>query len=137
MNFIPAKMQNHHMKTLDLPLKAQWYDQIESGEKKEEYRELTRWILSRILPPPLIKGVDTGRYHFLDAIIAKDYEKANLYLQRWAQEGLLPATVRFRYGYTKRTMLFRLNAIKCGIGNPEWGAPSHEVLILGLGEKLE
>ena len=27
------------MNILDLPLKAIWYDMIESGEKKEEYRE--------------------------------------------------------------------------------------------------
>ena len=29
------------MKTLHLNLKKQWFDMILSGEKKEEYRELT------------------------------------------------------------------------------------------------
>lgn len=28
------------MKILDLPLKAKWYDMIESGVKPEEYREI-------------------------------------------------------------------------------------------------
>ena len=36
------------MKILNLTLKAKWYDMIESGEKKEEYREIK----------PLIKGFD-------------------------------------------------------------------------------
>ena len=32
-------------KTLYLPLKAKWYDMIESGEKEEEYREIKPyWI---------------------------------------------------------------------------------------------
>ena len=29
------------MKILHLPLKAQWYNMIESGEKTEEYRMIT------------------------------------------------------------------------------------------------
>lgn len=29
-----------NMKILDLPLKAKWYEMIESGNKKEEYREI-------------------------------------------------------------------------------------------------
>lgn len=28
------------MKILELPLKKEWYDMIESGEKREEYREI-------------------------------------------------------------------------------------------------
>lgn len=29
-----------NMKILDLPLKVKWYEMIESGNKKEEYREI-------------------------------------------------------------------------------------------------
>ncbi|MBQ5635433.1 MAG: hypothetical protein IIV10_03895 [Alistipes sp.] len=36
------------MKTLYLPLKAQWYDMIEADVKKEEYREITDYWYSRI-----------------------------------------------------------------------------------------
>lgn len=32
------------MKILDLPLKAIWYLMIESGEKPEEYREITESV---------------------------------------------------------------------------------------------
>ena len=35
--------------TLHLPLKAKWYDMIESGEKKEEYRENKPYWAKRII----------------------------------------------------------------------------------------
>lgn len=125
------------MKTLDLPLCANWYHLIESGEKPEEYREITWWILSRIMPPVIIGGVGTGRYTFLDAVMGNEYEKANAFIQRWKAEGLLPTHVRFRYGYTRRTQTFCLSDIHFGVGEEQWGAPSHEVMILSLGEKVE
>lgn len=124
-------------KTLDLPLCATWYNMIESGEKPEEYREPTWWILSRIIPPAIINGIGTGRYQFLDAVCGNDYAKANTFLRKWATEGLLPARVHFRYGYTKRTQTFTLTDISFGRGKEKWGAPTHEVLILKIGEKLE
>lgn len=36
------------MKTLKLVLKKKWYDMIASGEKKEEYREITDYWIKRI-----------------------------------------------------------------------------------------
>lgn len=36
------------LKTLRLTLKKHWFDMIASGEKREEYREPSRWILSRL-----------------------------------------------------------------------------------------
>lgn len=36
------------MKTLKLTLKKKWFDMIASGEKKEEYREPSAWINSRV-----------------------------------------------------------------------------------------
>ena len=38
--------------------------------------------------------------------------------------------VRFRYGYTKRTMLFVLDSITVNVGNPDWGAPQYPVFII-------
>jgi hypothetical protein len=39
------------MKTLDLVLKAKWFDMIESGEKKEEYREIKPFWIRRLCGP--------------------------------------------------------------------------------------
>ncbi len=38
--------------------------------------------------------------------------------------------VRFRYGYTKRTMLFKIDSITVNVGNPNWGAPEYPVFII-------
>ena len=34
---------------LTLPIKKKWFDMILSGEKKEEYREITKYYTSRLL----------------------------------------------------------------------------------------
>ena len=44
--------------------------------------------------------------------------------------------VKFSYGYTKRTMIFELEKITIGKGNPEWGAPNEDVFIIHLGKRI-
>lgn len=115
------------MKILDLTLKAQWYDMIESGEKKEEYREIKTYWSKRLC----CYGVSVG---FCDLCRQKDCNIAD------RSDGNIEPRythVRFRYGYTKRTMLFKLNSISIGKGNPALGAPNHEVFILKLGERIK
>ena len=36
------------MENLELTLKRRWFDMVASGEKKEEYRSPSDWILSRL-----------------------------------------------------------------------------------------
>ena len=105
------------MKTLDLPLKSKWYDMIESEEKPEEYREIKPYWSKRIC----------GCIFTTKSMCEKD---KCTYCKEITH-------IRFRYGYTKRTMLFELKSIKIGIGNPEWGAPEKNVFILKLGERIE
>lgn len=91
------------MKILDLPLKKEWYEMIESGEKKEEYREVKPYWTKRLFN-------EDGSYKKFDAI-------------------------KFRYGYTKRTMMFEhegtLYARYRGV--EKWGArpdtPYHTIKI--------
>lgn len=45
--------------------------------------------------------------------------------------------VKFYYGYTSKTMLFKLKSIKIGQGNPLWGAPDYNVFVLSLGERVQ
>jgi len=106
------------MKVLDLPLQKQWYNMIESGEKTEEYREIKPYWIKRLCNanPPSLKSCE-----------GCPFAKCGDYTH-----------VRFRYGYTKRTMLFELKSIRVGVGNPKWGAPEKkEVFILKLGDKIE
>lgn len=105
-------------KILDLPLKKEWYEMIENGIKKEEYREIKPYWCKRFI------GVDepvVGVHYSTEGCNVFDYTH-----------------VRFRYGYTKKTMLFELNGITIGKGNTEWGAPENkEVFILKLGNREE
>ena len=44
--------------------------------------------------------------------------------------------VRFRDGYTRRAMLYKIDEITVGRGNPNWGAPTdRDVFIISLGER--
>jgi hypothetical protein len=91
------------MRILDLPLKKEWYNMTESGEKPEEYREITPYWIERLT------WHETGP----DPNMISPERTFKPYTH-----------VRFRYGYTKRTMLYRIVEMKVGFGNPKWGAPT-------------
>lgn len=103
-------MAQKSKKILDLPLKAKWYDMIESGVKTEEYREIKPYWCKRFL------NLDAPLFSHRNG-----YQDANV-------KGY--THVRFRYGYTKRTMAFKIDEIKIGMGIPEWGAPDRNVFII-------
>jgi hypothetical protein len=132
------------MKILDLPLKKEWYDMIESGVKTEEYREIKPYWCNRLL-----YGCSLGIDEYWRPVLEKTFKTIEKLGERmpksfnlehllvW-QYGIRAYThVRFRYGYTKRTMLFELKDITIGKGNTEWGAPEDkEVFILKLGNRI-
>lgn len=100
------------MRILDLPLKKEWYNMIESGIKDEEYRMIKPYWCNRLAVCYshicwLRKGGDCAFVNEICNINKLHYTH-----------------VRFRYGYTKRTMLREIESITIGYGNPEWGAPT-------------
>ena len=116
---------------LDLPLKKKWYEMIENGIKKEEYREIKPYWCNRLLfMYPFITQYWAG-------ILARVKKGEIDFDEVLLEHGTRHYThVRFRYGYTKRTMLFELDSITIGKGKTEWGAPEDkEVFILKLGDK--
>ena len=126
------------MKILDLPLKKEWYNMIESGIKTEEYRKLKPFLANRLLYP-----VTLGIKEYWGPVLKKAFEFAekypyvtlhNLLIGDYGTRGY--THIRFRYGYTKRTMLFELRELRVGKGNKEWGAPEEEVFILKLGNRV-
>lgn len=126
------------MKILDLPLKAKWYNMIESGIKAEEYREIKSFWIKRLLK---IISVRFIYYIPIDTECADLYEEYKDLLKKDLKGGVLQfkdyTHVRFRYGYTKRTMLFEIKNIRIGEGISEWGAPTdEEVFIITLGNRL-
>ena len=110
-----------NMKTnvLDLPLKKEWYNMIESGVKTEEYREIKPFWIKRLteLSTDVIPFSMRNGYQ---SIPFKKYEY-----------------VRFRYGYTRRTMTYKVKEIVLGHGKLEWGhTTAAAVFIIKLGEKV-
>lgn len=100
-------------KILNLNLKKEWYDMIESGVKKEEYREIKPYWEQRLLDV-----ADMNEYGGVEHTF-RHYD-----------------AVRFVYGYTKRNMTFEVKGITIGKGRYEWGAPDKDVFIIELGERI-
>lgn len=58
-----------NMKILDLPLKAKWYEMIESGNKKEEYREIKKYWIGRLVAIPMKRQVSIVRKVFVFLVL--------------------------------------------------------------------
>ena len=125
------------MKTLHLPLKARWYEMIESGVKTEEYRETKPYWIKR-----MFNTIDVGYTHYESVdnecaqfyatnvdLLKDDFELGGFQLKGYTH-------IKFSYGYTKRTMTFEIESITIGKGKPEWGAPTEEVFIVKLGKRV-
>ena len=119
---------------LHLPVKAEWYDMQECGEKTEEYREITPYWFQRLYQRKS-KYLAMGVGH----LTTDDAEYCCQHDLRYILKGegfkdleLKPYThVCFRYGYTKRCFIHRIDEITVGMGNPAWGAPpDREVFII-------
>ena len=125
------------MKTLVLVLKHKWYDMIDSGVKKEEYRKIKPYWEERLLD-----------YKTLSRYVEDNRTKLRvmqlLFPHRPAIDdvcGQFPrgyTHVRFHRGYTPVSMTFAVKEITVGMGNPAWGAPDGEpVFIIRLGERSD
>lgn len=120
------------MKTLHLPLKAQWYEMIESLIKGAEYRGITAYWIVR-----LFEYSDGSNIPRITAnILATHPEILSLRLGQGVIVFKKFTHVKFSYGYTKRTMTFKIDSITIGKGKPEWGAPTEDVFIIKLGKKV-
>lgn len=86
------------MKILYLPLKKEWYEMIERGDKREEYRENTRYWKTRLIDTVIYDEGDEETESPV-FIFFKDYD-----------------AVCFSYGYTRRRIRRR-----CAKGIPNGG----------------
>ncbi|MDD6552129.1 MAG: hypothetical protein PUF37_00880 [Prevotellaceae bacterium] len=115
-------MKDQNSDTLHLVLKHQWYDMIDSGEKKEEYRDY-KW-LNRIInqeSPDGFLGVD-------------DNDNLVVFGELMPRHKF----VTFHRGYTSTTMSFEIVGVDYGKGRPEWGAPEDkDVIIIILGKRMK
>lgn len=130
-------------KTLHLPLKSVFYLMIESGEKKEEYREITPYWCCRLLKDRLFG--DKFPQKFYEEKLAKENDvpvefrmdvRTKLLVSCFLKLVNVNAIV-FHYGYTKRHMEWECKGLSIGYGNPDWGAEKgKKYFVFELGRRL-
>lgn len=118
------------MKTLHLNLKKKWFDMIASGEKKEEYREIKDYWVSKFVAFLWVSDFDTKSH--VDKILLGEYNKLGL-LDDWE-------TITFSNGYSKnrRQFVIEYKGLEVRKGNKCWGAnEGQKYFVLNLGKILK
>lgn len=111
------------MNILKLTLKKKWFDMIESGEKTEEYREITQFWIIRLLtdfsPDPTKKPIrlNGGSYKAIEFDHVQFFNGAH-------------------FGEWLDNFKIEFKGISIGTGRQEWGAtPGANYLVIKLGKK--
>lgn len=105
------------LKNLILPLKKQWFSMIASGDKTEEYREITPYWCNRLLDVEILNmRIEDCSVEMIELMI----EKSVFSIKQFSK-------LTFTNGYprkedTSRRMTFNNPKIRIGTGRPEWGA---------------
>lgn len=125
------------MKTLNLVLKKQWYDMIDSGQKTEEYREIKPYWESRL----------RDCFRWCSQTLNNDGLHLNLNRCKICSKNLNQIdsasnrydAVTFHLGYSKDrpSMTFAIKEIVIDEGKEEWGAlPGETYFVIKLGDRL-
>ena len=98
---------------------------IASGEKKEEYRELKNFFVSRLFKK--------------SSKVTIDYVTATIGLGKLEDYHYKPIrydAVEFINGYSKDSprIMTEFKGVEVGKGRKEWGAPDYDVIKIKLGE---
>ena len=110
-------------KTLHLVLKRKWWDMIERGEKKEEYRAFTEYWVKRILVLTEQGQMKVHFFRHLDEEEIVEYKDFD--------------AICFHKGYTNTTMTFENDGIEINYGREEWGAePDKLYFVIKLGKRI-
>ncbi len=124
------------MKILYMPLNKEPYEMIEAKIKPEEYREKSPYWIVRLLEWRLMPDAHTIVEKRITMEEAREIADEGLDAYRGHLVPKHYDAISFGYGYTKRRMLWESCGLTEGIGNPAWGAPDHETLIIKLGKRL-
>ncbi len=110
---------------LHLNLKRKWYDMIDSGVKKEEYREIKQYWVNRLCKAYPSSVIDGGQ-------IRDKHNGTNYDIKKFS-------TVVFKNGYTKdaKTMIFNIEDITIGVANKDWCDDwQQDLFIIKLGKRI-
>ncbi len=131
---------------LNLPVKKKWYEMMESGIKREEYRVINKYWHSRLAQ--CYKWCSGMYFKKFDASDFDDAQNSNNNSNGFCQgcenvchfEKIVTASsiARIRCGYTNKYMDFFIKQIKIGVGKEEWGAePGKRYFVIVLGERIK
>lgn len=126
------------MVTLQLTLKRQWFDLIQSGEKLEEYREIKDYWCQRLLTSK--EEIEWGAWEEMINDWQSPFHRHNGPEELMKYFGVSFKNfdfVHFRNGYQKNApkMTLKIKGISTGAGKPEWGAePGKFYFVIKLGE---
>jgi len=118
-------MKNSEDKILYLTIESHWLKMIWLGFKREEYREIKPYWVTRLIkgnPQGLLSAYYTDTMNFIQLFKPKHFNK-----------------IQFRAGYGKNSpiILIEFQAISIGKGIKNFGAPKYPVFRLRLGEIIE
>jgi hypothetical protein len=135
-------MKNTIMKKLQLPLKTEWFEMTKSGEKTEDYREITDFWCRRLL-----HNLEEIEYAVWQEMI-EDLNNTNPRFEN-ANECMDYYGVAFKtfdynimtLGYPKsddmkRILKLKHNGIEIRTGNPEWGAEPNKLYFVIKHERI-
>ena len=104
-------------RNITFALKKEWFELIKSGEKKEEYREITPYWCNRLLDVKRLNMmIEDCSAEMIELMVNKSYFHINQFSQ-----------VTFTLGYPnsgdkERRIVFKNAHIRIGEGKKEWGA---------------
>ena len=114
---------------LKLVLKYKWFDMIDSGVKKEEYREIKKSMVSK-----LFDWRDSGLslYEFTQKI-KNDGNETSLWIYLKRNLG----DVIFFRGYTNNKSTFEFGEINIGKAKPQWSDDwQGDCFVISIGDKI-
>ena len=118
------------MENLQLPLTGQWFEMTKSGEKKEDYRDITAyWFKRLVFEPKKVFKYLTG-YDWDECPV--DIDEAVQHICETQAHRFMPkpfANNIMTWGYPKaedvgKFLQYKHKGIEMRTGNPDWGAKS-------------
>lgn len=131
------KEENHQ---LHLVLTQHWYDEIDSGRKREEYRDITPHWVNRLCENPIRdkEGNIIGREPIIKEHVEFLQKRGYSFASFFYGGGIVPkefSSVVFHRGYSDITMVFDIDMISVGCGRKDLGASGKEQFVIWLGER--
>lgn len=124
-------------------MKSEWYLMVELGIKKEEYRAISSYWCCRLLKDSMSltklpkKFYEENSYDLRGIPVEERFDALLTWKRRNSLELIHVDSIVFHYGYTKKTMKWKVKNLHFGCGNPEWGAkPDSLYFVFELGERI-